>query len=118
MLGNVFTQTYYLPGTLAANVDIRFKPAINCKLIHVSACGSNTNNAVMVIGSDSDNDAYLTAVDVGDGNVPSEFDRDDFVNTQYPRLSKSGVVSVLVDYDGAGGTAVANLSLVLTFLEG
>ena len=118
MLGNVFTQTYYLPGTLAANVDIRFIPAINCKLIHVSCCGSNASNAVMVIGTSSDNDAYLTAVDVGDSNVPSEFDRDDFVNTQYPRLPKGDVVSVLIDYDGAGGTAVANLSIVLTLLEG
>jgi hypothetical protein len=118
MLGNVFTQSYFLQGTLAADVDIRFKPAINCKLLHVSACGSNANNAVMVIGSDSNNDAYLTAVDMGDSNVPSEFDRDDFVDSQSPRLSKGAVVSIFVDYNGAAGTAVADLSIVLTLLEG
>ena len=118
MLGNAFTLSYYLPGTLAADVDIRFIPPINCKLIHVSCCGSNTNNAVMVIGTDSNNDAYLTAVDVGDGNVPSEFARDNFVNTQFPALPKGEVVSVFVDYNGAAGTAVANLSIVLTLLEG
>ena len=118
MLGNVFTLSYYLPGTLAANVDIRFIPPIRCKLLHVSCCGSNSNSAVMVIGTSSDNDAYLTAVDVGDSNVPSEFDQDDFVDTQFPALPKGEVVSVFVDYDGAGGTAVQNLSIVLTLLEG
>jgi hypothetical protein len=118
MLGNVFTLSYYLHGTIGTNIDIRFKPAINCKLFHVSCCGSNTNNAVMVIGDDSDNDCYLTAVDVGDGNVPSEFDRDDFLNSQYPIFSKGSVVSVFVDHDGAAGVSVANLSIVLTLLEG
>jgi len=118
MLGNVFTQSYYSGYTLAANADIRFIPAINCKLIHVCCCGSNANNAIMVIGTSSDNDAYLTAVDVGDSNVPSEFDRDNFVNSQFPVFPKGEVVSILVDYDGAGGTAVQNLSIVLTLLEG
>jgi hypothetical protein len=118
MLGNIFTQSFFVQGTLAADVNIRYKAAIACKLIHVSAVGSNSNSAVLVIGDGSDNDAYLTAVNVGDSDVPAEFDRDDFVDTQYPRITKASTVAVFVDYDGSGGTAVHDLTLVLTFLEG
>jgi len=36
---NIFTIPIHVTGTLAANVDIRFKLPVDCQLISVSACG-------------------------------------------------------------------------------
>jgi hypothetical protein len=117
MIGR-FQKTICLNGTLAANVvEVCTVPA-DCSLVHVSAVGSNASDATIKVGTTSDDDAYLTAQSIGDSSVPAEFDRDDFVGTQYPHISDGTVVKVTVDYDGDGGTAVADLSVVLTFTEG
>ena len=54
--------------------------------------------------------------------TPAEFDGDDFVDTSgnthtlyYPRIPAASVVAIAVDYDGSSGTAVDDLTLVLTF---
>lgn len=114
----IFQQAYHVPGTLTANIVPVFAAATDCTLLHVSAVASNASSATIKIGTTADDDAFLVARDVGDTNVPGEFDRDDFVNGQYPRLTDGSLVLVTVDFDGAAGTAAANLTVVLTFAEG
>ena len=118
MLGNMFVHSIHIPGTLAANLDIRFKAPIDCQLVHVSACGSNANNGILDIGPSTDTDGYLDGVDIGDSQVPSEFERTDFVNDQFPHITAGTIICVTLDYDGAAGTATQNFTCVLTFLEG
>jgi hypothetical protein len=118
MLGNLFTQTIHVPGTLAANIAVKYILPVDVKLIHVSACGSNTNNGILDIGPSTDTDGYLDGVDIGDGDVPTEFSRSNFVGTQFPHITKGTIICVSLDYDGAGGTATANFTAILTFLEG
>ena len=118
MANRVFQQSYHVPGTLAANVTITFKAPFDCQLIHVSANGSNTNNAIIDIGYIGALEAYLANGNVGDGDSPAEFARADFVGTQFPHIADGTLVNVGVDFDGAGGTAVQNLTVVLTFTEG
>ncbi len=118
MLGNIFTVPIHVPGTLAANIAVYFILPVDATLVHVSACGSNANSGILDIGPSTDTDGYLDGVDIGDSNVPSEFDRGEFVGTQFAHITKGTIIVVSLDYDGAGGTATANFTAVLTFLEG
>lgn len=118
MIGTKFTHTYHVPGTLAANVAIYFTAQADCQLIHVSAVGSNANNGLLDIGPTADTDGYLDGVSIGDSNTPIEFGKADFVGTEFPHIVKGTVVAVSLDFDGAGGTATHDFTVVLTFTEG
>ena len=81
--------------------------------------------ATLIVGDSSDTDEYLQSTTIGDSNVPAEKDGDDFVDTSgnshtryYPRIADGTVVVITLDYDGDGGTAAADVTLVLTFAEG
>lgn len=114
----MFTHTYHVPGTLSANLGINFTTSCDCQLVHASAVGSNANDGLLKIGNNSDDDAYLASAAIGDSGTPVEFDRDNFVGEQFPHIARGTVVVIALDYDGAGGTATANFTLVLTFTEG
>ena len=115
----VFQQSYHVPGALGAAIDIAFTAPFDMQLIHVSAVGSNSNAATFTIGTTSDDDLYLDDNDVGDSLVPACYDHDDFVGGEFPHIVKGTVVEVTVDYNGpSAGTAVADLTIVLTFTEG
>ena len=125
MAQRIFQQAYHVPGTLSANLSIKFTAPFDCTLLHVSAVGSNANNGLLIIGDSSDDDEYLTSSSIGDSGTPAEFDGDNFVDTSgntharyYPRIADGTVVVIALDYDGAGGTATADFTLVLTFAEG
>lgn len=118
MQGNHHTMTIHVPGTLAANVTPVFTVPYDCQLEHVSANGSNANDATVKIGSTASDAAYMAAKSVGDSDVPAEFGRADFVDGEYPHIPDGTKVKITVDFDGAGGAAIANLTVVLTFSEG
>ena len=125
MAQRVFQQSYHVPGTLTANIAIRFTAPFDCTLLHVSAVGSNANNGLLTIGDSSDADEYLTSSSIGDSGTPAEFDGNDFVDTSgnthsryYPRIADGTVVAIALDHDGDGGTATDDFTLVLTFAEG
>jgi hypothetical protein len=112
-----FQQAFHIPGTLSANINIRYTAPMDCTLIHASAVASNDSDATIKIGT-SDDDEFLTAAVIGDSNTPVEFEQDDFVGDQYPRIEDDDVVIITIDFDGDGGTAAQNLTLLLTFAEG
>ena len=118
MLGNVFTIPIVVPGTLAANITFTFVLPVDCQLIHVSANGSNANDGKLTIGKIGTLEAYLASAAIGDSDTPVEFDRTDFVGDQFPHITAGTMINVGLDFDGAGGTATANFTCVLTFLEG
>lgn len=120
-----FVLPIHVPGTLSADLAIRYKAPSDCQLVHVSAVGSNANNGLLTIGDSDDADEYLTSSSIGDSNTPAVFDGDDFVdpsgNTHsryYPRIVAGTIVVIALDYDGAGATATDDFTLVLTFVEG
>jgi len=113
---NGLIYTFHTPGAAAANHAYRFIAPNDLQLIHVSAVGSNTNNATFTIGSSTSAAAYLAASDVGDAAVPSEFDRDDFVGGEFPHIAKGVTICLLYTYN-TGGTN-ANVTLILTCTEG
>jgi len=119
----LFQQAYHIPGTLGADVAIVFTAFTNCVLRHVSAVGSNANDATLKIGTTTDDDGYITAFAIGDSSAPvekqalSDFDGA-LADSQFPRISDGDVVKLTLDYDGAGGTAAADVTIVLTFVAG
>ena len=121
----IFQQAFHVPGTLSANVSIKYTAPCDCTLLHVSAVASNDSDATLTIGDSSDADEYLTSCTIGDSGTPAEKDGDDFVDTSgnthtryYPRIADGTVVVITLDYDGDGGTAADDFTIVLTFAEG
>jgi hypothetical protein len=108
----------HVPGAAAANLSIVWTAYRDLTLLHVSAVGSNANDATLMIGTTSDTDAYMSATAIGDSKVPVEFDKDDFIGEEHPHIPAGTVVELTVDYDGASGTAVNDLTIILTFSEG
>ena len=124
-MNRIFQQTYHVAGTLSANLAITFKMPCDAQLLHASAVGSNGHDATLTIGDSSDADEYLAAGAIGDSHSPAEFDADDWLNSSgstddpyYPHLSDGDIIKIAVDYDGDGGTAIDDFTLVLTFAEG
>ena len=114
----IFQQAFHIPGTLSADLDIRYKAPFDCTLLHVSAVASNDSDATLTIGSSSDDDEFLDTTTIGDSQAPDEFDQDDFVDDQYPRIEDGDTIVITVDYDGSSGTAADDLTVILTFAEG
>jgi hypothetical protein len=119
----LFQQAYHIPGTLAADVAIVFTAFADCILRHVSAVGSNANDATLKVGTTTDDDGYVTAYAIGDSGAPvekqvlSDFDGA-LAGSQFPRISDGDVVKLTLDYDGSSGTAAADVTIVLTFQAG
>jgi len=120
-----FAKAIHVPGTLAADLNIRFTAPTDCTLIHVSTVGSNENDAEIKIGTSADDDGFLELKDIGEQNVPITFSRADFdgallsdPGNEFPRIRAGDVVVVTVIYGDVKGTAADDVTLVLTFLEG
>jgi len=120
-----FSHAFHIPGTLSADLDIRFTVPSNCSLVHVSAVSSNDSDATLAIGTSADTDGYLTAAVIGDSQTPAEFELADFDGAlladpgkEYPHPTDGTIIAITIDYDGASGTAADDLTLVLTFVEG
>jgi hypothetical protein len=106
--------TFYIPGTLSADQVMEVAADRNWKITHISAVASNDSDATLKVGNDADAEAYLEEAVIGDSNVPVEFDRDDFVDDQFPTHAKADVFVVTLDYNGDGGTAAQNVVIVIT----
>jgi hypothetical protein len=120
-MNRTFQQTIYLPGTLAADLDYRFKLDRDCTLVHVSAVSSNAAAGGLQLGTSAQANAFLIKSSTGVSQVPVEFKRTSFVGSEYPRLSAGTIFVANLDYDyNGGGSAVAsaNVTIVLTFAEG
>jgi hypothetical protein len=119
MLGDFFTMTYHVPGTLAANETVYFQLPFDGSLVFVSALASNANNGILNVGSSADTDAYVSNLDVGDSLVPAVLDEaGEFEGDVLPHIVKDTIIAACLDYDGASGTAAHDFTLVLGFTKG
>jgi hypothetical protein len=119
MLGDFFTVSYHTAGTLAANHSFTFTLPFDASLVFVSAVGSNANNGILDVGKTGSLEAYVANKDIGDSGAPATVDADsEFVGSVYPHIAAGTVIVATLDYDGAGGTATADFTLVLGFMKG
>jgi len=122
-MNRVFQTAFHVPGTLAANVVIKWTAPFDCQLVHVQAVGSNANDATLKAGTSADDDGYITAFAIGDSGTPVEKEAlTDFdgalADSQYPHITDGTIIVLTLDYDGAAGTAAADVPSVCTFTEG
>jgi len=116
-----FTQAFHVPGTLGADLNIRWTVPSDCQLVHVSAVSSDADAFGINIGTSADTSLYLAKASAGVSNVPVEFTRANFVGAQYPHPVDGTIIVIEVDYNYAGGgsaSASADVTIVLTFQEG
>lgn len=119
MQGDHLLVPIFVPGTLAADFHYEFAAPFDMTLVEVSGNCNASTSVILDVGTTADTDAYLDGVTVtGHATNATIFDRDDFVNTQYPHITKGTYVVVTVDYDGGAGGDGAGVSLLLTFAEG
>ena len=122
--GQLLTLTWHVPGTLAADLDIRQKMPYDAQLIHVSAVGSNAAAAGLEIGIGTDADAHMVKKSIGVSRTPVEFDVDDFTGAStktYPRISKGAQLIFTLDYNyngGGGASASADVTITATLAQG
>jgi hypothetical protein len=115
-----FQQSWYIPGTLAANHTIIFKAPFDMQLVHVSLVNTSANAGTLKIGDGSDDDCYLAAENFGVSSTPAEvatpagFDGVT-ADGQYPHIADGGVVVLTITDHGSHMAAAA---VVLTFTEG
>ena len=118
-----FQQSYHVAGSAAADLVMSFIAPFDMTLLHVSAVASNDSDATLAVGSSADTDGYITAGVIGDSNTPVEKEAlADFdgalAGSQYPHIADGTIVVLDLDFDGATGTAGADVTIVLTFTEG
>jgi hypothetical protein len=119
---NIFTLSFNIQGTLAANHTVSWIAPFDCTLLHVSASNTTANAGTLKIGDSADDDEYLTSSNFGVSGTPAEYDGDDFVDTAgnlatryYPRIVDGTIVLVTIT-DHASHMAAA--TVVLTFAKG
>jgi hypothetical protein len=119
MQGMLNTYCFHIPGTLTANIDIRWTAARRGRIKEISAVASNDSDATLAAGDSGDTDEYLVAAAIGDSQVPTVFTRSNWASTNPTAAFAEGDVIVLtLDYDGSSGTAGQNVTIVVTTLEG
>ena len=119
MQGTRFTVSYHTAGTLAANHSFIFKLPFDAQLIGVSAAASNASSGILDVGYTGALEAYVKNMDIGDSSVAAVHDEPgDFEGDNFPHIAAGTNIIASLDYDGAGGTAAADYTLVLVFTEG
>ena len=114
-----FQHFIHIPGAAAADWDIRFTVPYDCRLVHASAVASNDSDAKLKLGISSDVNSIMTSVVIGDSGVPVEKTAANWAATNPTGVLNKGEIFVAaLDYDGAAGTAGADVTIVLTFLVG
>ena len=111
-----FQMTIQLPGTLTADHVVYYTAVSDCTLLHISGY-CKTQDATLKIGTKSptdNDDAFLESTTITAGTTPTELDRDDFVDDQFPRISDGDVVIITVGH----GSECVDFFAVLTFAEG
>ena len=119
---NLFAVTMFVPGQITGNHEMFFKVPCTCSLKEVSAVANNDSAGTFDCGLDSDPDGWIDGGALGDSDVPTIFDLDDFngalVSDQgndYPQVTKGDVVEIkLIDAE----TSPTDTTIILWFQEG
>jgi len=106
-------------GTLSADMVAHYKLPCDATLVQVDAVATTAAVGSVKIGTDSDDDAYLTATTPGASNVPVTVTRTGFTGAscspsgECPHIAKGTVLKITVTHN-----SMINPDFALTFLEG
>ena len=120
-----FVMTFHEQGDLGADLDYSWTAPSGCTLVHVSAVQSDADACGITVGTSADPNGFLTTYSCGISGTPVEKESGDFdgalVTGTYPVISDGDIVTIDVDYDynaGGGSGNAADVTIVLTFVEG
>ena len=125
MQSNKFTVTFNTGGTLGANETYYFQLRGAATLLEISAAASNDSDATLMVGTSGDTNGIVTGAVIGDSGTPTVWGRDDWDgelytdadNINYLHFADNTIFVLTLDYDGAGGTAAANVLITMWFDE-
>lgn len=106
-------------GTLAADMVAHYKMPCDATLVQVDAVATTAAVGSVIIGTDADDNGYLTTFNFGASNVSAVADRGDFAGAlnsdtaECPHIAKGTVLLITVTH-----ASMINPDLALTFLEG
>ena len=115
---SVFSMTFNIQGTLAANHTFNFKAPFDMQLIAAAASNSTANAGTLKIGTVADDDGYLAAENFGvsDAGIykgaAADFDGA-IAAGQFPHIAKDTQVLVTIT-DHASHMAAACVVLFFT----
>lgn len=119
MQGQKMLLPIHLHGTLAANATFRWKVPSQMHVDHVSVVASNDSDATFKLGISTDDDSILAAAVIGDSGTPVEKTRADFASTNPTgKLNDGDILLGTLDFDGSAGTPAADVTIVITLLDG
>jgi hypothetical protein len=128
MQGEKFAVSFHLPGTLAANHTLAFKLPFASTLIAISSVAGNASGATITVGTAASPAGYMTAKPIGSAGVPVIHDKDDWVGALLPpshvptvdnvHINAETTINIVLDFDGAAGTAAQAVTIVAYFTEG
>jgi hypothetical protein len=122
MQGNLFPIAFHHIGNMAANLVGEIKLPFPCSLVAVSLSNSANSNGLLDLGTSADADGIANDLAVGNDVqtvfTPSSFNGALAVAGNPYHLEKDEIFTYTLDFDGAAGTAAANVTLVLWFMEG
>ncbi len=121
-----FCIAFHEQGDMGADLAYKFTAPSGCKLVHVSAVQSDSDACGIIIGTSADPNGFIETFSCGISGTPVEKEAlTDFdgalAGEQFPVIADGDIVTVDVDYDynaGAGSGNAADVTIVLTFVEG
>lgn len=114
----IFPITFFVTGTLSADVTFDFEAPIDFTIHKVFASQSNDGSATLIVGTSADDNGYITSFAIGDSRTPvrkeaiTDFDGA-LASSQFPHVADGTRVLLTLDHDGASGTSAANVLIQL-----
>lgn len=120
MQGQRIMLPIHVPGSLTANLSITMQMPFDARILEVSAVGSNDGDGTLAVLAGAAGDvSILAAFAVGDSGTPVVKTRANFATTNPTgKLANDDLLQLTIDYDGAGGTATDDLTILVTLIEG
>ena len=122
MQGNLFPIAFHHIGNMAANLVGEIKMPFPCSLVAISLSNSANSNGLLDVGPSTDTDGIANDLAVGNDTqtvfTPANFNGALATAGDPYHLNKDDIFVYTLDFDGAAGTAAANVTLVFWFMEG
>jgi len=113
-----FVMTIACPGALAANFEYHFTVLAPFTVEQLSMKCSNAGSLRVKLGTNSDDDEFLTYTNVGSSLVEVGDAITDWRYDAKPHYVAGDVFEFTVDFDGAGGTAGEDFTATFTCTPG
>jgi hypothetical protein len=115
MLNPVIPIIINVEGTLTADITKRYRFPFPVSLKYVSGFTSNNSDLHVSVGHGGSTTNVMTSTDFGDSISLNTKNRQHDTEIQETTVPAETTINIVIDFDGASGTAGQDLSLALYF---